>query len=221
MHVHLPKPIHGWRQFFGEVGIIVLGVLIALGAEQIVEAVHWHHKVAAIRDSLTGELSNDRARWEWDIASTSCSIRQIDALNQWITLGKADQPVPDASAIGVNALFLWMHSANWNLATASGSFDHFPINEQLSYAALYDGIAHRQAEIEKVSDLMGQITALLPLARDEKGRRDLQFPLAALKSHLTSLSTDAGYMRRRFDALGIQPDRSDFAADIEASGCAR
>ena len=25
MHVHLPKPIHGWRQFFGEVGIIVLG----------------------------------------------------------------------------------------------------------------------------------------------------------------------------------------------------
>jgi hypothetical protein len=40
MHFHLPKPLHGWREFAGEVGIIVLGVLIALGFEQIVEASH-------------------------------------------------------------------------------------------------------------------------------------------------------------------------------------
>ena len=33
MHIHLPKPLHGWRAFLGEVGIIVLGVLIALAAE--------------------------------------------------------------------------------------------------------------------------------------------------------------------------------------------
>ena len=32
MHFQLPKPLHGWRQFFGEVGIIVICVLIALGA---------------------------------------------------------------------------------------------------------------------------------------------------------------------------------------------
>jgi hypothetical protein len=25
MHFHLPKPLHGWRVFAGEVGIIVLG----------------------------------------------------------------------------------------------------------------------------------------------------------------------------------------------------
>ncbi|HLY07323.1 MAG TPA: hypothetical protein VKR31_16375 [Rhizomicrobium sp.] len=32
MHFHLPKPLHGWRAIFGEVGFIVFGVLIALGA---------------------------------------------------------------------------------------------------------------------------------------------------------------------------------------------
>jgi len=32
MHFHLPKPLHGWREFAGEVGIIVIGVLIVLGA---------------------------------------------------------------------------------------------------------------------------------------------------------------------------------------------
>ena len=27
MHFHLPKPLHGWRDFLKEVGIIVLGVI--------------------------------------------------------------------------------------------------------------------------------------------------------------------------------------------------
>lgn len=27
MHFHVPKPLHGWRGFVGEVGIIVPGVL--------------------------------------------------------------------------------------------------------------------------------------------------------------------------------------------------
>ena len=31
-------PIHGWRAFWGEVGIIVIGVLIALGARQVAMA---------------------------------------------------------------------------------------------------------------------------------------------------------------------------------------
>jgi len=30
MHFRLPKPLHGWREFAGEVGTIVIGVLIAL-----------------------------------------------------------------------------------------------------------------------------------------------------------------------------------------------
>lgn len=52
MHFHLPKPIHGWRGFAGEVGIIVVGVLIALGAEQIVETIHWREQTRATREAL-------------------------------------------------------------------------------------------------------------------------------------------------------------------------
>ena len=46
MHFHLPKPLHGWREFAGEVGIIVIGVLIALAADQAIEAWQWREKVA-------------------------------------------------------------------------------------------------------------------------------------------------------------------------------
>lgn len=37
MEVQKPKPWRGWREFGKEVATIVLGVLIAIGAEQAVE----------------------------------------------------------------------------------------------------------------------------------------------------------------------------------------
>jgi hypothetical protein len=59
MHVHLPKPLHGWREFVGEVGIIVLGVLLALGAEQSVEKWHWRQRVHEAEVSISKELGED------------------------------------------------------------------------------------------------------------------------------------------------------------------
>jgi hypothetical protein len=61
MHLHLPKPLHGWRSFFGEVGIIVLGVLIALAADQLVEELQWRTKVDRAETAMRLELSEDDA----------------------------------------------------------------------------------------------------------------------------------------------------------------
>lgn len=59
MDIHKPKPVHGWRGFIGEVGIIVLGVLIALGAEQVVRSSEWSHKVHAAEEAMLTELRDD------------------------------------------------------------------------------------------------------------------------------------------------------------------
>ncbi len=39
-HVHVPKPLHGWKAFCNEIAVIVIGVLIALALEALVE---WAH----------------------------------------------------------------------------------------------------------------------------------------------------------------------------------
>ena len=52
MHFHLPKPLHGWRAFAGEVGIIVIGVLIALSAEQFAEYMHNRAQVRHGEEAL-------------------------------------------------------------------------------------------------------------------------------------------------------------------------
>jgi hypothetical protein len=59
MHFHLPKPLHGWREFAGEVGIIVVGVLIALGAEQLVSSFDMKLKVRRAEAAMRLELAED------------------------------------------------------------------------------------------------------------------------------------------------------------------
>jgi hypothetical protein len=217
MHFHLPKPLHGWREFAGEVGIIVLGVLIALAAESVVETGQWRHKVSVVRSSLMGELANDRARWDMDIAAARCANRAIDRLDAWSQAGGSN-PMPPTSDINPRNFF-WMHSANWNLATGSQTLDHFPINEQLAFASLYDGVAHRQIDIVRVSELFERVRTLAPLATDGQERNKLRETLGDLKGGIDDLISNDDYMKRHFDAVGVKPDRRDFAADVAISHC--
>ena len=45
MDIHKPKPWHGLREFLKEYLIIVVGVLTALGLEQVADMLHWRHKI--------------------------------------------------------------------------------------------------------------------------------------------------------------------------------
>src|SRR4051812_11839379 len=57
VEIHKPKLIHNLREFLKEVGIIVLGVSIALAGEQAVE--HWraHQQYLADRQAMRTELA--------------------------------------------------------------------------------------------------------------------------------------------------------------------
>ena len=79
MHIHLPKPLHGWREFAGEVGIIVIGVLLALGAEQAIEALHHRAQVREMADDLHAQSIENRRPVEADILGLLQSQKGIDA----------------------------------------------------------------------------------------------------------------------------------------------
>ena len=48
-----------WRQFFTHMAIVVLGLLIAIGLEQLVEKVHQRHEVREAREALRRELEHN------------------------------------------------------------------------------------------------------------------------------------------------------------------
>src|SRR5213596_1416401 len=91
MHFHLPKPLHGWRAFAGEVGIIVVGVLIALGAEQVVERIHEGNIAVETRRTIKAEFDSDLTSLALRSIAEPCIDRRLKALRsivaEWETKG--------------------------------------------------------------------------------------------------------------------------------------
>ena len=69
------RPPHGWGAVAWELGIVVLGVLIALGAQQLVESWQWDAEVKAERASLLEEASDGLAV----IANRNAQVPCVDS----------------------------------------------------------------------------------------------------------------------------------------------
>jgi hypothetical protein len=135
MHFRLPKPLHGWREFVGEVGIIVLGVLIALGAQQIAESIHQRSEVRQTRKALDAELAHNLAAFDGRLAVQSCAERRLDEL-QSILNRETQSPVAlrhdFEPPFSINLQF-----AVWDAASGEAR-SLIPLEPKLQYAQLYD-----------------------------------------------------------------------------------
>ena len=136
MHFHLPKPVHGWPALFGEVGIIVIGVLIALAAEQMVEALHWHYKVAEARQELRYEIGHNLQLMDWREMMAPCADRRLDQLDMIVTAAAATGRLPPLGKIGSidGGTF---PTAVWDSQISAETATHFSAIELGSIGRIY------------------------------------------------------------------------------------
>ena len=211
MHLHLPKPLHGWRELVGEVGIIVVGVLIALGAQQVVEGINDRDDVSQLRAALRGELADARARWENIRAQDRCTLQRLDALDQWAASAPADATLRNPYRV-----FLWnMHSSAWDIAKTSPAAAHFPIRELLTYSSLYAGIDNWRQFINEENGNIQTLNGLLTTADQPENRRQVRFYLAKARSFVARRALNYPYFFARFDELGIKPDTSQLTIRVD------
>jgi hypothetical protein len=118
MHFHLPKPLHGWRQFMGEVGIIVLGVLIALGAEQLVGIVHQRSEAEQAKDDVKLEIAKNLASMVQRQKTEECVQRRLNAIGLYLAaLNRGERP---AQPKWIGRPQVWtMSTTRWTAATST------------------------------------------------------------------------------------------------------
>jgi hypothetical protein len=136
MHFHLPKPLHGWRAFAGEVGIIVLGVLIALGAEQVVETLHWRSEAREFRKAVDHELALNLGTFKFNELQHRCVHRRLDELQAMLDRSRNGETVRLIGKIG-EPLEFSQYSSVWDNKNAD-VVAHLPLDVRLKYAELYD-----------------------------------------------------------------------------------
>jgi hypothetical protein len=213
MHVHLPKPVHGWRQFVGEVGIIVIGVLIALAAEQLVSSLHDRDSVAQVRMALDGELAEDRARWDQINSQDKCARQRLDTLERWVESAPAGARVTDGYSF-----FIWnMHSSAWDIAKSSPSAAHIPLDKRLTYASLYAAIDNWRELLGIESTNAEQLTSLLATADQPANRIQIRMRIIDARRMVNDRDRLYPYVAKRFDELGIKSDLSQLNGPLDAS----
>ena len=133
MDIHKPKPVHGWREFVGEVGIIVLGVLIALGAEQSVEALHWRHEAVVERAVLRQEVADNLSAVQDRILLEPCVQKRLLELGQVLARASRNEPLGLTGPAGL-PLPVSGAKGGWNIAVAGQGLSHMPNEEQLGFS---------------------------------------------------------------------------------------
>lgn len=132
MRFHLLKPIHGWRAFFGEVAIIVLGVLIALAAQQFVEQRSWAGQVREARVSMDEQLLDSKYAALERIRFAKCIKSQLNRLDVLIELDE----LPLLPSLRGAPFRAWPTST-WDAATASGAVAHLDPKIRNIYAQAF------------------------------------------------------------------------------------
>jgi len=164
---HQHKPVRTWREFAKEVGIIVLGVVIALTGEQAVEAIHHHYEVRDLEAALGREVASDLTSMRDSVDLIPCVNRRLHEIDRWQKSVAQGRPLKLAGEIGTPATRIF-RTAVWRSAAGS-TVDQVPLDRRVLYALFYDSV-----------DFHGQI----------RSRADAAFDDLSLLSHAQTLNQD-------------------------------
>ena len=136
MHFHLPKPLHGWRELAGEVGIIVVGVLIALAADTLIERASWRQKVTLADANMRVEVERNRTNAAQYAILEQCADRMLDRITADLINGNTAD-LAKLHAIGEPFVSEPWTATAWEAAVAGQIGEHMDARRFLNYAEAF------------------------------------------------------------------------------------
>ena len=173
--MEVPTPIHGWRVLAGEIGVIVVGVLIALGAQQLVEHREWSQKAAATEEAIKTELGAAAGfSYERRIIQPCLQGKIRELADKLVTSDGAWSASPMKVASGQYRNVMppayrapsrtFLRDA-WTTAMADGTVNHMPAARVQLYSALYNQVED-MARLQEQEQSAG--ASLTPLSYDAR-----------------------------------------------------
>ena len=138
------RPPHGWNAVAWELGIVTLGVLIALGAQQLVSTLNDRRTAAETRAEVTDELNSDLMSIALRQSAEPCIDRRLGELRtivaEWTRTGSFRTPAWVAQAPVIE-----IELSRYDAALSAGRLAMLSGEEQYRMGALV-------ARIRKFSD---------------------------------------------------------------------
>jgi hypothetical protein len=138
MEVHAPhEPIHTWRDFFIHIVTITIGLLIAIGLEAAVEALHHRHLREETLANLRAEIRGNQDTFSRDMRFLKGEIRELEddiALLQRLRAHQRAQPGDE-----LHLAWGWDGTSDtaWQTARDTGALGLMDIDTVQRYDAVY------------------------------------------------------------------------------------
>jgi hypothetical protein len=153
-----------WRDFFLHIATIVVGLLIAIGLEQTVEAMHRHHEMQEAREPIRAEAEVNERVERADVEQTDLLIARMNVNLASSKAARTKQADPAATLD-----FTWtlqnFFDAAYSGAKESGALHLMPYEESAMYEDTYTGAA---MHTEAMTDLIKQIYAAKALLGERR-----------------------------------------------------
>jgi hypothetical protein len=220
MHFDVPKPLHGWREFAGEVGIIVLGVLIALALEQVVDAYQWREKVGSAEGAMRIELADDDGLQAYARELIGeCLDKEITSIRDSADMAPPEQLRKRAAAY--EPPFRTWDSEAWKIVVASDVGSHMGADRLIAWSAPYRFLPQLTEDDQREARLVVQLRAELPATGDPSpaDRKSLRLDAAQLRLANRRFVNTSQLMLTRMEVLDAQvpePLQRELTAEARA-----
>ena len=214
----IPTRLNGWRVFAGEVGVIVLGVLLALGAQQIVEDLQTRADVGEFRRTIDHEIGLNLFAYEVRSRGSACNEKRIRDLIDWVKAARDGQDLPQI--VPAAPVVLSPYRSAWDNRDGN-VFSHVPAKTRQKYAEFYDELGNNLDKANRELDVWFAIQRFaIPGPVPIEGRRDLYGQLRTALILNAVWGSNMEVSKEIADELGVKPIRPDNLPDITLADAA-
>lgn len=219
------SPSMGWRAFLSEIVIVVLGVVIALAANEAVDEWNWRNKVKEAEARLQYDITW-AFLWEAEkYVSVPCVDAQLAALSRNV-LESGDTLKPQPIVTSNRTVQAVVRLPNrphrfptWDALVADGTATHFTSQRQAFLSGVSNDQALSRESMAEMRRLRGRLMVMRePLPLDPAVRADLLTSINELRSIITVESLNAQQRMRRIADAGDAPIADVVELFLNASG---
>ena len=218
------SPSMGWRAFWSEIVIVVLGVVIALAANEAVQDWNWRNKVKDAEARLQGDIAWAFLWAAEKSASQPCVDAQLAAAaRNVLESGDTLRPMPVVTSLDLQFVVRTPNRPYrfpvWDALLADGTASHFATQRQALFGRISDGMAMSRASEIETRRLGGNLLRMRdPIALDPVVRADLLADINNLRSLVAYEGLNARQRLRVIADAGIAPPDEMVERFLNASG---
>jgi hypothetical protein len=194
LEIHKPKPVRTWREFLSEIGGVVIGIVIALGGEQLIELIHRQHRITETEHEVPREMSGNIAQAITRLRLMTCFERRVGEISGLVDGAVKTGKLPPLGNLGRPPAYLWTHGA-WDGAVAAQITSHIDTLRLSHLTGAYQFVNRLENVNQREQEAWPELFMIVGPGRTFDGASETAARLAI--SHVRFMGREMGLMSLR------------------------